>query len=100
MPGELKDPEQSVPYHYDPKYDQDPGPNRPGPSGLEGYIQTIIGETYGVILSPEKLELLVEDLNDRGFFHRDPGCEEFRNEVIKQTKRLVMARRVARRCLI
>ena len=100
MPGELKDPEQSIPYHYDPKYDQVPGPNRLGPSNTEGYLQSIVGPEFGITLGPDKMEQLIETLEDKGFFHRNPGSEEFRNEVMKQTKRLVMARRVARRCLI
>lgn len=100
MPGELKDPEQSIPYHYDPRYDQTPGSNGPGATNTKDYLQSIVRENLGVRLSPEKLELLTENLSDKGFFNRNPGDEAFRNEVIKQTKRIVMARRVARRCLI
>lgn len=100
MPGDLKDPEQLIPYHYDPKYDQVPGTNNPVPSDIDHYIQSIICENLGVRLSPEKLDLLIDHLSDKGFLNRNPGDETFRNEVIKQTKRIAMARRVARRCLI
>jgi hypothetical protein len=99
MPGELNDPEQSIPYHYDPKYD-----NTPTPNGMEvpdscKYLQSIVGEVLGIRLSPEKLCLLIDELEEKGFLHRNPGDETFRSEVVKQTKRLMMARKVARRCL-
>jgi len=100
MPGELKDPEQSIPFHYDPKYDQAPSTFEPGASNVNGYLQSIVGENLGIRLSPEKLDLLVDELSDKGIFHRNPGDEEFRSEVIKITNRLLMARKVARRCLI
>lgn len=100
MPGELKDPEQSVPFYYDPKYDQAPSTFEPGASNIDGYLQSIVGETLGIRLSPEKLDLLKEALNDKGFFHRNPGDEMFRSEVTQQAKRLMMARRIARKCLI
>jgi hypothetical protein len=100
MPGDLKDPEQSIPFHYDPKYDQVPGPNGPGADDTCNYLQSIIMENLGIRLSPEKLDLIIDELHDKGFFHRNPGDETFRDEVLKLTKRIAMARRVARRCLI
>lgn len=100
MPGDLKDPEQSIPFHYDPRYDNTPGTNNPGVITIEKDIQSIIGECLGIRLSPEKIELLMDKLSDKGFLNRNPGDEAFRDEVIRQTKRLAMARRVARRCLI
>ncbi len=100
MPGELKDPEQSIPFHYDPKYDQVPGANQPGARNTDGYIESIIMENLGIRVSPEKMEMIIEKLDDKGFFHRNPGSQEFRDEVVKLTKRFVMAGRVARKCLI
>ena len=100
MPGELKDPEQSIPFHYDPKYDQPPGMNNPGVSDIGRDLQSIIGENLRIRLSPEKMELLIEKLREKGFFSRNPGDEAFRDEVIKQTKKIAMARRIARKCLI
>ncbi len=100
MPGELSDPEQSIPYHYDKRYDEAPNPFNPGALNMDGYLQSIAEQCQCVKLSPETLEKLKERLDSKGYFSRNPGDETFRSEVSRQVKRLMMARKVARRWLI
>lgn len=100
MPGDLRDPEQYVPYYYDSLYDQAPNPFDPGAPDMDGYLKSIALEEDGIRLSPEKLDALKEKLLNVGYFHRNPGDETFRSEVSRQVKRLMMARRVAQKCLI
>ena len=100
MPGDLKDPEQSIPYHYDSRYDTSPNPFEPGAQNMDGYLQSIAEQSKGIKLSPEKLEDLKQILDSKGFFCRNPGDESFRSEVSQQVKRLMMARKVAQRWLI
>ena len=97
MPGDLKDPEQSIPYYYENRFDEAPNPFSPGAPNMDGYLQSIAEECQCVKLSPEKLEDLKEKLVEKGFFHRNPGDESFRSEVSRQVKRLMMARKVARK---
>ena len=100
MPGDLKDPEQSIPYYYDQRFDRAPNPFLPGAPNIDGYLQSIAEQNRGVKLSPAKLDELKEILDNKGFFCRNPGDETFRSEVSRQVKRLMMARKVARRWLI
>lgn len=100
MPGDLKDPEQMFPFYYDNRYDEAPNQFEPGSPDMNGYLQSIAFETIGIKLSPEKLEDLKIVLQAKGLFHVNPGDESFRSEVRKQIKRLAMARKVARKCLI
>lgn len=100
MPGDLKDPEQSIPYYYDNRFDMSPNPFLPGAPNMDGYLQSIAEQCRSVKLSPEKLEELKETLDEKGLFNRNPGDETFRSEVSRQVKRLMMARKVARRWLI
>lgn len=100
MPGDLRDPEQYIPYHYDNRYEKTLNPFLPGAPDMNGYLQSIALEIMGIKLSPEKLNVLKDELQNKGYFHRNPGDESFRNEVSQQVKRLVMARKVAYRCLI
>ena len=48
MPGELKDPEQSVPFHYDPKYDEAPNQFEPG-AVRRCYICNVAGGTFNIV---------------------------------------------------
>ena len=100
MPGDLKDPEQSIPYYYENRYDEGANPFYPGAQNMDGYLQSIAEESRHVKLSPEKLEELKEVLDSKGYFNRNPGDQSFRSEVNRQVKRLMMARKVARRWLI
>ncbi len=99
MPGDLKDPEQSIPYYYDNRFDQAPNPFMPGAQDMDGYLQSIAEECRGVKLSPGKLDDLKEILDRKGLFCRNPGDETFRSEVSRQVKRLMMARKVAHKWL-
>jgi len=100
MPGDLRDPEQFQPYHYDNRYDEAPNPFTPGASNMNGYLQSIALECGSGKLSPKKLDELKGALDSKGFFHQNPGSETFRSEVTRQVKRLMMARKVAHRWLI
>jgi hypothetical protein len=96
MPGDLKDPEQSVPFFYDPKYEYYPNPFDPGIFDINGYIQDIAQEFIGIRLGPEKLETLRIQLDGSGYSSRNWGDPSFRREVKKQIKNLFLARKVAR----
>ncbi len=100
MPGELSDPEQSIPYHYDNRYDKSPNPFVPGVENMDGYLQSIAEQEKGVKLCPDKLDELKEKLDGKGLFSQNPGDDRFRSEVSRQVKRLMMARKVAQRWLI
>ena len=98
MPGELRDPEQLFPYHYDPRYEKFPNPTEQFISGIHKYIQSIALEHIGVPLSPEKLSKIKEELEKKGLFHYHPADENFRDEVrsfidkIKISNRILYAR--------
>ena len=96
MPGDLRDPEQSVPWHYDNKYDNPYEQADGGPVGMNKYLQSIAVDVQGRELSTEALEKLKCKLESRGLFHRNPGDESFRNSV----RDILMARKVAAKWLI
>ena len=90
MPGDLRDPEQSIPWYYDNKYDN-PYEQADGPVGMNKYLQAIAMDVLGEELDTDGLEKLKHRLESRGIFHRNPGDESFRNTV----RDLLMARKVA-----
>lgn len=96
MPGDLRDQEQTYPFYYDNKYDPGTNPFEPGSPNLEGYIKSVV-EEKGIILSPEKLKDLMAHLQDKGFLHRNPGDESFRNEIFKYLDKIQKAKKVASR---
>ena len=100
MPGDLKDPEQSIPYYYENRFDEGSNPFSPGAPDMDGYLQSIAEQCRGVKLSPGKISELKEILDSKGYFSRNPGDETFRSEVSRQVKRLMMARKVAQKWLI
>jgi len=95
MPGDLRDPDQSIPFYYDPRYDTALSVFTPGSFDTNGYLQSIAIEAIGSHLSPQKLEDIKNNLEQRGFFHRNVGDESFRNEAIKVIKNMTLARKVA-----
>ena len=99
MPEDLKNPEGMFPFHYDPRYEEAPNPFEPGAPDTDGYLQSIAFDVSGKKLGPKALESLKEILEAKGLFHRNMGDESFRDEVRKQIQRLVLARKVAERCL-
>lgn len=96
MPGELSDPTQMFPFYYDPRYREAPNPFEPGAFDIDNYLQSICEEFNGKRISPEKLNKIKTDLEDRGFFHRNIGEESFRKEFKKQLKRFAMVGKVVR----
>jgi hypothetical protein len=99
MPVELNDPEGMFPFHYDPRYDQAPNPFEPGAVDINGYLQGIAVEVSGKELGKEQLKNLKESLENKDMFHRNIGDESFRTEAGKMVKRLLMAGKVAEKCL-
>jgi len=94
MPGDLRDPEQSIPYHYDPRYDYYPNPFDPGVDGLDNSLQLIAEEILGYRLSPERVKSIKKSLDDVGFAARNWGDPAFKKKVVqllKSTKKVVQA---------
>jgi hypothetical protein len=99
MPGDLRDPEQSIPHHYDPRYDEAPNPFEPGAPDVDGYLQSIAVEVFLNRLSPEMLNALKAQLDEKGMFHRNMGDQSFRDEATRIIKKMAMARKVAHKWL-
>jgi hypothetical protein len=102
MPGELSDPTQLFPYHYDTRYA--PGTNQfePGSPDFDGYLQSIASPCIGRKLNPEELSALKEYLDSKGFLNRNPGDQAFREKVecyLSKLKKLRASKKVARRWL-
>jgi len=99
MPGDLSDPTQLYPFHYDPRYE--PGKNtfEPGSPNLEGYLQDIAFQVLGRGLDKDRMSELIAYLEGKGFLHRNWGDESFRNEVIKYLNKIKYAGKVARKWL-
>lgn len=100
MPGDLRDPEQLFPFHYDSRYSETPNPTLFDSDDISVYLQAISEQEIGKRLNPEKLSALKRHLESKGLFHRNPGDEPFRCEVQKFVQRLAMARKVVQKCLI
>jgi len=95
MPGDLKSPEQSVPYHYDTKYELGSNPFEPGSDDLRRYLQSVVMEK-NIVLEPDRMTNLVMYLNNKGFLCRNHGDESFRNEVFKYIDKIKKAQKVAK----
>lgn len=100
MPGDLRDPEQMYPFHHDNLYRRGPSQFEPGSEDTDTYLQSIVFEETRTKLSPEKLNDLKEELENKRLFCQNPYTEEFRAEVLQILKRRKMARKVAHRWLI
>jgi len=95
VPGDLRDPEQSTGWYYDPKFDATPNMFDPGSDDMDAYLQSIAEEATGQRMNGATLDSLKKNLVDKGFFCRNTGDESFRNQV----KKLLMARRMVARWL-
>jgi hypothetical protein len=91
VPGDLRDPEQYQPWHYDPKYDATPNMFDPGAPDMAEYLQSVAQEATGSRLGPSTLTWLKEKLDDSGLFHLNPGDPSFRDAV----KNFLMSKRIA-----
>jgi hypothetical protein len=97
MPGELSDPEQSIPYHYDPRYDAVADPFTPGVSSdLNGYIQGIALKQGGKYLSLQTLDTLKRCLESKGLLHRNMCDSEVVEEIEKFIRSKMISQKVAR----
>lgn len=100
MPGELGDPEQLYPFHYDPRYENRPRPLELFYPEVDMYIQTFAEQYLNKPLTRYELRIVKEQLAEKGFLHRHWTDQPFRKEVIKILKKMNLARKVAKRCLI
>lgn len=82
MPGDLKDPEQLYPYHYETKYEL--GTN-PFDSNFEVnvYLQTLVDDLGGDKLSPTSMKALRGVLEDKGVMRRHWDDPKLRDEIRK-----------------
>ena len=96
MPGELRNPENMFPYHYETMYN--PGTNSLEPKELDvdKYIQSIAIEVRGYKLNPSEMDNLYDRLEYRGMSHRNPGDEDFRAMVIETIKDFQSAKKVVK----
>lgn len=90
MPGDLRDPEQSIGWHYDPRYDTR-SVIEPGELEMDAYLQTIAEECLSRRLSGEEMSNLCSGLQEKGMFHMNPGDEFFR----KTVRQMLQAKKVA-----
>lgn len=100
MPGELSDPTQLYPYHYDRRYE--PGKN-PFPAlwpDIKSRVQDIAREITGKSLDDMDMARVIEHLEYTGFIHRNWGDESFRDKVEQYIKKLNTAKKVAKKWLI
>jgi hypothetical protein len=94
MPGDLKNPEMSIPYHYDPKYE--PGSNtfEARPLGIDSIIQSAARSTNGRPLTKEEMAKVKEYLNGKNLLNRNPGDQDVQEVISDYVKSLSAARRI------
>ena len=100
MPGDLRDPTQLFPCHYDSRYERTP--NQSEMAGLylmDPIIQDIASEVLGHKLGKEDMLEMHEYLISAGLMCRNPGDQVFMDKVREYLTRQKMSRRVARRWL-
>jgi hypothetical protein len=97
MPGDLRDPENMLPFYYDQRYDTVTSPFDPGAPDVDGNLQSIAVEVMAAKLSPEKLADLKQILNAKGLLHRIPGDPSFRDAVKQVIRSMFRAGKVAQR---
>lgn len=94
MPGDLKDPEQLYPYHYETKYE--PGINQFDTSLDENaYLQTLVDDMGGGKLSPTTMKALRGTLEGKGVMCRHWDDPKLRDEI----KRFIEAQKVVAKWL-
>jgi hypothetical protein len=100
MPGDLSNPEFSVPYHYDPKYD--PGTNvfETRPLSLEQILQSIARSERGCALTKEQLTEAQEFLKGKNMLQRNPGDQDVQEAIHEHLRMKLAARKVAHKWLI
>lgn len=95
MPGELSDPTQSVPYHYDRRYEPSSNPANWGFNELDSFLNNLSGQVLGRPLTENEMRSLKESLEEKGFLHRNFGDESFKNRVLTYLNKMKSARKVA-----
>ena len=96
MPGELNNPQNWFPFHYQPCYA--PGTNQfdAGSFDMDEYLKSLAIQ-QGARLSPKSLSKLKDYLEARGVLSMNPGDQAFTEPVKKFVKMLLQARKVAAR---
>lgn len=99
MPGDLSNPEFSIPYHYDTKYD--PGTNAldTRPLSFEQILQSIARSESGSPLNKEQLSGAMEFLKGKNMLQRNPGDQDVQETIREYLKMKLTARKVARQWL-
>lgn len=95
MPGELSDPTQLFPFHYDSRYDHKPNPLEGQQDDLDSILQDIAEQTVGHRLNSMDMSRLKEFLGD--YLYRHWGDEDFINKVKKSLKTMFSAKKVAQK---
>lgn len=99
MPGELQDPTQLYPFHYEKRYEPGTQPFYSLPADLNQMLQDVAQQVLGYKLDRAGLQDLTEHLGNKGLLHRNWGDESVRSEVEKYLKKLQSAKKVARKWL-
>ena len=96
MPGDLKDPESFLPYHYDPKYE--PGTNvfETRPLNIEQILQAVSRSVTGGPLNKEQMADAEAFLKSKNLLTRNPGDQEVQEALQGYFKSKSSARKVAR----
>ena len=97
MPGELSDPEFSIPFHYDPRYE--PGTNvfESRPLNVDQILHAVSWSERGCAMNKEELKDAQAFLLSKGMESRNPGDQEVQDTIRGYLKSKKSARKVARR---
>jgi len=95
VPGDLRDPEQTFPFYYDSRYEQEQR-SMPEVSDLSRYVQSVCFDILGHKLDEDTFKRLMADLDAKGILHRIMGDPSFREAIADFLNKSVMARKIAR----
>lgn len=96
MPGDVRDPTQMFPYHYDDRYERTIHPTEMFGMPVDGIIQALAEEVIGHPLGKEDLRYVHQWLNQEGLLSMNPGDEQFTEAVRTILQDKLMSRKVAR----
>lgn len=100
MPGDLRDPTQMFPFHYDDRYNRTLHPlEMGGGASMDGIIQSIAEEIVGHPLGPDDLLLVHQHLNEKGMMSMNPGDQQFMEAVRRIISDRLLSKKVARKWL-
>lgn len=96
MPGDVRDPTQMFPYHYDDRYERTLHPSEMGTMPMDGIIQAIAEEIVGYPIGKDDLLYIHQCLDQLGLMSMNPGDEQFTEAVRTIIQDKMMSRKVAR----